>query len=176
MDPTVVPPNPNWATMFLAERARLREVLEPWLTADVEHVGSTAVAGLAAKPIIDMVAGVADLPSARDADTALATLGYTHRRHRPDARLYWRTDPDTGLDTHHLHLAVPGSPLWVERITFRDALRDDAVLVAEYAAWKAAHHTGAPESAYGTAKKTPFVARVLAAHGVPLLPDQQRLV
>ena len=174
MDPTVVAYDPRWVSAFETERATLREWLRPWLVTDVEHVGSTAVPGLTAKPIIDMIGGVADLEVADGGRGVLAELGYTYRPHRPEAHLFVRVDPAGGLDTHHLHLTVPGSDLWVERLAFRDALRRDDALAHRYAAWKRAHATGDPRGAYG-ASKTPFVAEVLAACGVNLRPDHLRL-
>ena len=173
MDPVGVPYDPGWVAAFEAERAVLRRVLAAWLTSGVEHVGSTSVPGMPAKPVIDMLAGVVHLDDVGSADAALAGLGYVYRPHRPEARLFLRTDPGTGLDTHHLHLTEPGSALWVERLTFRDALRAHAAFARQYAAWKRQHATDDPAAAYD-ATKTPFVARVLAAHGVPVKPDHQR--
>ena len=59
----VVPYDPEWPRLFEAERARLEAVLAPWLERGIHHIGSTAVPGLAAKPIIDMIAGVPGLSS-----------------------------------------------------------------------------------------------------------------
>ncbi|MGO4425767.1 GrpB family protein, partial [Streptomyces sp. MCAF7] len=55
------PYDPRWAVRARVERERLIELLAPWLVDDVEHIGSTAVPGLAAKPIVDLMACVADL-------------------------------------------------------------------------------------------------------------------
>lgn len=74
----IVPYDPGWPLRFAAERAALEPVLRPWLAGPIEHVGSTAVPGLMAKPIIDIMAGVADLPSSLDARTAVARLGYQY--------------------------------------------------------------------------------------------------
>lgn len=173
MGPAVVPYDASWVTAFEAERDELRRVLAGRLVADVEHVGSTSIPGMPAKPLIDMVAGIGSLDDAGRADAALSGLRYVYRRHRPEARLFIKVDARSGLDTHHLHLTEPGSALWVERLTFRDALRADPVLRREYSAWKRQHATGDQTTAYD-ASKTPFIARVLAARGVSVRPDHQR--
>ena len=78
------PYDPDWARSFEAERALLERVLAPWLEGGVEHVGSTAVPGIAAKPIVDMVAGVRDLDEARAAYEPLHEVGYLDEPHRPE--------------------------------------------------------------------------------------------
>ena len=145
-------------------------MLAPWLVAGVHHIGSTAVPGLPAKPIIDMIAGVRDLNEARAAFEPLQALGYEYREHRPEGHLFW-------TPTHGVHLTEPGSDLWRERLVFRDALRADPKLAAEYAEWKVRHaamDSGSDRGLY-TADKRPFVARVLAEGGIDLKPDSTRL-
>jgi GrpB-like predicted nucleotidyltransferase (UPF0157 family) len=144
-------------------------VLAPWLSAGIHHIGSTAVPGLAAKPIIDMLAGVRDLEEARAAEEPLAALGYAYREHRPEAHLFVTHD-------YGAHLTEPGSDLWRERLAFRDALRSDPELRREYEEWKLAHLSRDPSGHAYTEIKTPFVAQVLAAQGIALKPDQQRLI
>jgi len=111
-----------------------------------------------------MIAGIRDLEEARAAFAPLEELGYVHRPHRPEAHLF--TAPGRGV-----HFTVPGSDLWRERLAFRDALRADPGLRGEYAAWKAAH--GGAEGY--DADKRPLVLRVLAAQGIALRPDEERL-
>jgi GrpB-like predicted nucleotidyltransferase (UPF0157 family) len=159
-----VPYEPEWPALFERERARLEEALAPWLDGGIHHIGSTAVPGLAAKPIIDMLAGVRDLKQARAAFPRLEALGYRYREHRPEAHLFFRDDCG-------VHLTEPGSDLWRERLAFRDALRAEPELRREYAAWKL-EHAGA--DGYGDTK-WPFVARVLADAGIELKPDAERL-
>jgi GrpB-like predicted nucleotidyltransferase (UPF0157 family) len=85
--------DPAWPEQFRAEASKLAELLGPWLARPVEHIGSTSVPGLAAKPILDMMAGVHDLHSARDAIPVLTSHGYTHAQHRP-ATLWVPQGPD----------------------------------------------------------------------------------
>lgn len=159
--------DPAWAERFAVEAGRLRAALAPWLAPEgVEHIGSTAVPGLRAKPIVDMLAAVRSLTEAREAFPALEALGYRHRPHRPEAHLFVR-------DGYGVHLTEPGSDLWRERLAFRDALRGSAELRAEYAAWKEEHFVGGERNYDGD--KWPLVQRVLAERGVPLKQDDERL-
>ncbi len=164
----VVPYDPEWPRRFEEERALLERALAPWLDGGIHHIGSTAIPGIAAKPQIDMMAGVRDLEEARAAFAPLAELGYEETPHRP--RTHHFSKPAGGPWTHHLHLTEPGSDLWVERLAFRDALRADPALVAEYQALKLQmaeeeRHGG---SAYSAVTKRPFVARVLAQAGIEI--------
>lgn len=131
----VVDYNPRWPDMFVAERQLLRKVLRPWLAGPIEHVGSTAVLGLRAKPVIDIMAGVASLEGSRDAIRALAGSSYLYWPYKADV-MHWFCKPSAELRTHHLHLVPIGSELWRERLAFRDRLRTDPVARAEYARLK----------------------------------------
>lgn len=159
---TVVDYDATWPRRFAEEAELLTGVLAPWLTGVVHHIGSTAVPGLAAKPILDMMAGVRDLRAAGAAIEPLAAHGYRHAPHRPEAHWFHQpADPDAPR-THQLHLTEPGSDLWRERLAFRDALRADPSLVAAYEGLK--QRRGA---AYTRGKRA-LVADVLAAAGVRL--------
>jgi GrpB-like predicted nucleotidyltransferase (UPF0157 family) len=172
---TVVAYDREWPRLFEAERARLEEVLAPWLEQGIHHIGSTSVPDLAAKPIIDMIAGVHNLEEARAAFEPLHTLGYQYREHRPEAHCFWKIASNVPLGaTHHLHLTEPESDIWRERIGFRNALRADPALRAEYEQWKLSHASRTGSGTY-TADKLPFVARVLAEAKIALKPDSQRL-
>lgn len=122
----------HWPALFAAERDRLVSALQPWLRAGVEHVGSTAVPGLTAKPIIDMVAGVRDLEQARQAVDVLGRFDYSHADHRPHEALWFFKPAHSryAQRRYHLHLTEVGSDLWRERLGFRDALRAEAALAA----------------------------------------------
>jgi GrpB-like predicted nucleotidyltransferase (UPF0157 family) len=129
--------DPDWPRRFDRERTLLERVLAPWLFGGVHHIGSTAVPGLVAKPIIDMMAGVRDFVAARAAISVLSGQGYAHAPHRPEAYRFSKPpSPNWYECTHHLHLTEPGSDLWRERLAFRDALRADPALRDEYQALK----------------------------------------
>jgi GrpB-like predicted nucleotidyltransferase (UPF0157 family) len=172
-EPIVVAPyDRKWPRRFEAERLLLERVLAPWLDGGIHHIGATSVPGLAAKPIIDMMAGVRDLDAARAAFQPLTAHDYVLAPHRPDiAHHFSKPSPRLSELTHGLHLTKPGSDLWRERLAFRDALRADPKLVAAYASLKhrlAGEHP-ADIAAY-TAGKRSFVAEVLATAGVELRP------
>lgn len=159
--------DPEWPRRFERERERLERVLAPWLEGGIHHVGSTAVPGLSAKPILDMVAGVRDLEDARGAAGPLAEHGYVDDPHRPGIAHHFAKRSPTGETTHGLHLTEPGSDLWRERLVFRDALRADPELAHEYETLKlrlAAEHVG--DGPRYTKGKREFVATVLARSGL----------
>ena len=164
----VVPYDPDWPRRFEEERALLGRALAPWLEGGIHHIGSTAIPGIAAKPMIDMMAGVRDLEEARAAFEPLFQLGYVEMPHRP--RTHHFSKPADDPRTHHLHLTEPGSDLWIERFAFRDALRADPGLVAEYEALKLQMAEQEPlgGDAYSAVTKRPFVARVLAQAGIEI--------
>jgi GrpB-like predicted nucleotidyltransferase (UPF0157 family) len=157
----LVPWDAAWPGLFEAERALLEPVLSEWLAGPIEHIGSTAVPGLVAKPVIDIMAAVHDLPSSLGARAALAPLCYVHFPYRPDV-MHWFCKPSPARRTHHLHLVPVQSPLWSERLRFRDVLRGSADAAAAYAALKAdlAERHRFDREAY-TDGKTAFVRSIL---------------
>ena len=150
----------SWPALFAAERALLEKHLQPWLAGAIEHIGSTAVPGLPAKPIIDLMAPVESLAATRPAIAAAAGAGYVYFPYKADV-MHWLCKPSPHWRTHHLHLVPFGSALWEQRLRFRDALRADPALAAEYAALKfdLARRFRHDREAY-TEAKTPFVERV----------------
>jgi GrpB-like predicted nucleotidyltransferase (UPF0157 family) len=164
----VLPYDSDWPRRFEAERTLLERVLAPWLQGGVHHIGSTAIPGIAAKPIIDIMAGVRDLEEARAAFEPLRQQSYLDAPHRPDIAHHF-AKPSFQQSSHGLHLTQPGSDLWRERLTFRDALRNAPTLAAEYETLKLrlAHEHPHDAQAY-TLHKRAFVARVLARAGIPL--------
>jgi len=118
--PLVVPYDPEWALRFEVESAMLERVLARWLGGGIHHVGSTAVPGLAAKPVIDIMVGVRDLEEARAASEPLGVLDYAWHTHRPGADAFFKPPTaDASEHTHRLYLTEPGSAIWCERLAFR---------------------------------------------------------
>ena len=153
--------DPAWPSRFEAERELLEATIGPWLVGAIEHVGSTAVAGMAAKPVIDLMAPVASLEASRPALDRLATIDYWYAPYHEDV-MHWLCKPSPAFRTHHLHLVPVGSALWNERLAFRDALRSDLAMARDYGELKArlaARHRDDRE-AY-TEGKGPFIESVL---------------
>ena len=155
--------DPRWPARFEAERSLLNSVLVDWLAGAIEHIGSTAVEGMAAKPIIDIMAPVRSLAESTSAIPALEKAGYLHYPYKPDV-MHWFCKPSASHRTHHLHLVPMASELWHQRLAFRDALRADATLRQEYVALKRrlATEFGHDREAY-TEGKSAFVASVSAS-------------
>jgi GrpB-like predicted nucleotidyltransferase (UPF0157 family) len=157
----IQPYNQDWPRLFAMEHDLLAPALAPWLVGPIEHVGSTAVPGLAAKPIIDIMAPVESLKNSQPALRDLEHLGYCYAPYREDV-MHWLCKPSPSVRTHHLHLVPFASSLWKDRIYFRDRLRADECLANNYAALKhrLAQMYGNDREAY-TQAKTPFIAEVL---------------
>jgi GrpB-like predicted nucleotidyltransferase (UPF0157 family) len=166
VSPFLVDYDEDWPAAFDVERSRLAAVLAEWLTGGIQHIGSTSIPGMPAKPILDMIAGVGQLADADLAEPALVELGYDRHPHRVDAVLFVKQAG--GADTHHLHLTTPDSDLWRERLTFRDALRARPDLADEYVALKLRLLDEAGGRGYDSADKRDFVRRVLAGCEVEL--------
>jgi GrpB-like predicted nucleotidyltransferase (UPF0157 family) len=154
--------DPTWPDRFESERRLLLTVLASWLAGPIEHVGSTAVPGLRAKPVIDIMAPVRSLEDSRQATEAVKTLQYHYFPHRAEV-MHWFCKPTPVTRTHHLHLIPVGSKLWHERLAFRDYLRSHPETAAEYAELKErlAEQHRFDREAY-TDAKAPFVQRVIA--------------
>ncbi len=149
----------DWPRLFEEERARLlaaigREVL------DIQHIGSTSVPGLAAKPILDIGVAVANFEGAVVCIEPLVALGYEYLGERgiPRHHFFARGDPRT----HYLHMNEITSDDWQRTIAFRDYLRRHPEAAQEYADLKQALTVCFPEDreAYTNAKSG-FIARIL---------------
>jgi GrpB-like predicted nucleotidyltransferase (UPF0157 family) len=163
-DPVVlVPHDPAWPSRFAEERDRL-VALFAGVDVGIEHVGSTAVPGLAAKPVIDVLLGAPSLRDVEDRIPALAADGWSyvpeHEDALPDRRYFVKSAG--GARSHHLHAVVNGSAFWRDHLAFRDFLRTHPADVRAYEALKrdlaAAHRDD--RAAY-TDGKTAFVRGIL---------------
>jgi GrpB-like predicted nucleotidyltransferase (UPF0157 family) len=161
----VRPADPRWQLLGERLRGELDTVLDRWLAAPVEHVGSTAVPGLSAKPVIDLQAAVPDFDCAPAVADALGRSGWhlvpPELDDRPWRRFFVQATGDVRVA--HLHLLLAGSERWVQQLAFRDALRGEPDLRQRYQALKlqlAAEHADDRE-AY-TEGKAAFVRAVVA--------------
>ena len=164
----IAPYDRTWPERFAEEARRIREAVGG-LANRIDHVGSTAVPGLAAKPVIDIQVSVPSLQPLSRLGEPLSRIGYTHV---PDAdQEFERTyplfrKPADWPSTFHLHACAAGSEQERRHLAFRDYLRDHSGIADEYVELKlqlAAWHDGstpASREKYALAK-TDFVAGVL---------------
>jgi GrpB-like predicted nucleotidyltransferase (UPF0157 family) len=135
LDPIVIVAyDPSWPGSFARQRDRIAPLLHGWMTRDLEHMGSTAVPGLAAKPIIDMLAFVGDIEAQGRASHLLDPAGWVHAPEpfdESDRKLSF-CFPDLARRTHHLHVVEHASSAWRGWLAFRDYLRAHDDVRARY--------------------------------------------
>ncbi len=143
-DVAIVPYDPTWPDQFLRERAHLLSCLPNELIKRIEHFGSTAVPGLAAKPVIDILVEVTDLEATKARVVpVLESQGYeyfwrpTHGDDGPPFYAWFiKRDPATGLRTHHIHMVEGHFVEHWDRLLFRDYLVGHADVAREYESLK----------------------------------------
>lgn len=137
MKVSVVEYRPQWREMFEEEKQLLQAILGE-VSAKVEHIGSTSVNGLAAKPIIDIMIGLPDFSVADDFVPRIETLGYEYIKkyedEMPFRRYFVKNLNETR--THQIHMVEIKSEFWWRHLLFRDYLRQNPELANEYAALK----------------------------------------
>jgi GrpB-like predicted nucleotidyltransferase (UPF0157 family) len=139
-DVHITPYDPAWPAMFALEAERLRAVLDATQLIGIEHFGSTAIPGLAAKPIIDILIAVRSLVHAKATMVRpLVALGYLYwpDNPKPDRMFFVKGMPPHGeRRTHHVHISEPTGEMWQRRLAFRDHLRADPDEARRYEALK----------------------------------------
>ncbi len=157
----LMPYDRSWPELFEVEREALGEAIGPWVIGPIHHIGSTAVPGLEAKPVIDILAGVASLEESRACFDSLARLDYLYSPYLCEL-MHWFCKPDPRRRSHHLHLIPVRSERYLAELRFRDRLRDDLRVANEYVALKRslAQQFGNDRDAY-TEAKGEFIRRVL---------------
>ncbi len=166
----IVAPDPTWPESFAHAKADLEIILGGRLRG-VEHIGSTAVPGLWAKPIIDLLCGVLTMAVAEECAGILKGRGWEMpediNHDLTERRFLLRRDAD-GVRTHHVHFVVHEGALWREYVDFRDKLRHSDVLRQRYQDLKKglAQQFHDQRARY-TASKTDFVKEVLGLDEEP---------
>jgi GrpB-like predicted nucleotidyltransferase (UPF0157 family) len=125
----------EWPRIFVRESEVLRSALASFGLRAIEHVGSTAIAGMTAKPIVDIVAGVQRTAAVPSSDDSLwPSLGYEwgHGADRPDEWLYFIKRDAARRRIVHLHIVPLQGGFWNDIIAFRDALRENSELAQQY--------------------------------------------
>ncbi|NHJ84923.1 MAG: GrpB family protein [Asgard group archaeon] len=125
--------NPEWVVIYAQEAKMIKEILKNRLI-DIQHIGSTAIPEIAAKPVIDMMIGLKSLENAPECIELLVKNGYCYiQRHEaiiPDRRFLRK--PSEGLRKFHIHMVEYDGRLWREYISFRDYLRENDNIREEY--------------------------------------------
>ena len=155
--------DPAWPVAFERERDAIVAALGEAMggVVAIEHIGSTSVPGLAAKPIIDIAIGVRQVADGVPCITPIVQLGYECRgEFGIPGRLYFRKGKPR---SHHIHMVVHEGEFWRDHTGFRDVLRARPDLAGEYARLKRelAAHYGGDRAGY-TEAKTPFIESALA--------------
>ncbi|MCL6270300.1 GrpB family protein [Sansalvadorimonas sp. 2012CJ34-2] len=132
----VVEYNPEWADLFQKEQTLIQNALTP-LEAKVVHIGSTAVPGLAAKPVIDIMILLPEITEIDNYNEKLEQLGYEPKGEFgiPGRRFFMKGGDNR---THHIHAFTEGNPEAVRHLAFRDYLIAHPQVAAEYASLKLA--------------------------------------
>ena len=160
----IVPYNPDWPAWF----TQMTAFVEPALAGvayTIEHVGSTSIPGMAAKPIIDANIVVDRLVFPR-VKGGLATMGYVHQGNLgiPDREAFDLRDPQArqALPPHHLYVCMSGATELRNQLLFRDYLRTHDVDARAYAAlkYRLAEQFGADRAGYSDGK-SPFIADIM---------------
>jgi len=167
-DVAITPYNPNWPFLFRQEKEHLLSCLPHGLIRRIEHFGSTAVPGLAAKPIVDMLVEVADLQTTRSQVVPiLEGQGYDYfwrptqgEDGPPFYAFFIKRHPQSGTRTHHIHMVEADFETW-DRLLFRDYLIEHPQAAREYESLKVHLASAHPNDrvAY-TEGKTEFVVRM----------------
>ncbi|MEC0126088.1 GrpB family protein [Paenibacillus pabuli] len=160
----IVEHNPEWSSQALEEIQQLRDSLQHLNIHRFEHIGSTSIPGLPAKPIIDLMGEVQSWDHMHIIAEHLNPIEWNYVPPELDGREYrrfWVRVKD-GKRAVHLHLMRPGEERWNRQVQFRDVLRQRPDLVEAYAALKAklADENKDDREAY-TAAKTEFILQVL---------------
>lgn len=159
----VVPSDPGWQEAFAREKTSLQRQLGH-LAMDIQHIGSTSVPGLDAKPILDIAIAMAAETPIGLLRSPLSVLGYRDRGDNGDNGGYlFVKEIAPAVRSHHVHVVAINDAQWRRYLFFRDRLRSDPVLRSEYATLKQSLARRFANDRVGyTEAKRDFVGRVLS--------------
>lgn len=121
----------SWPAKFEEEKRLIESTIGDFIIGGVHHIGSTAIPGLSAKPIIDILVGVESLEKSRPSIELLSKLQYQYFPYRPDIE-HWFCKPSDEYRTHHLHMIPTTHPEFKARLAFRDYLRSHEKTKSDY--------------------------------------------
>lgn len=129
----LLPHNPIWLQLFEEEKARLLQALGDKII-DIQHIGSTSIPGIVAKPIIDISVGIKSMKNSHQFIPLLEALGYEYRPNfgGPNIQLMFVKGEEKSR-THYLHLMKYNGQIWQDDILFREFLRRNPKRAKEYA-------------------------------------------
>lgn len=128
------PSKKEWTELYKEEVQRLKDIANNWFR-DFEHIGSTAIGGIPAKPILDILAVIEDLGEAKNLIPILEEHGYEYRPGDVEGRLFFAKGPRTNR-TIYLSITERGSDFYEEKIAFRDYLRKHPEAAEQYTSLK----------------------------------------
>lgn len=157
----IVPYSSQWANLFQEEYQRLTHTLGSHAV-DIQHIGSTAVPRLAAKPILDIGVAVAEQTDVATCVPLLASLGYTYRGDRGPQEGHFFDQGSEQRLTHYLHMLLISSDAWLNYLRFRDHLIAHPTVCQAYMQlkWELSIQYAADRAAY-TAAKAQFIQNIL---------------
>lgn len=157
----LIPYEPKWSAEFEKTRHEIVRSLAPEAWIAVEHVGSTAVPGLCAKPIVDILIGIESLGNLKDIERALVVLGFTPWHSGTNRNSFERKN-EFEVAAHHAHVVAYEGSDWVNQIAFRNHLRmnEDARVAYEVLKKRLAFRFSDTRD-YSEAKSD-FIAEILA--------------
>ena len=158
--------DPKWQALFETESAEIMEAIGHYV-AEIEHIGSTAVPGLCAKPVIDILVGLRRLLDAQDCILPMEGMGYEYfpefEDEFPERRYFRKTS--NGKRTHQIHMVEINTDFWKRHLAFRDHLRTHLETANEYAALKKELAKQFENDREGyTNAKTIFIENILAIY------------
>ena len=162
----IVDYNPQWPHMYAQEKVRIQDAIGEYLI-DIQHVGSTSIPGLGAKPIIDIMAVVRNVSLVENCIQPLEALDYLYQGEGGiPGRHFFRKPIDISQAgrTHHLHMVEKGHEQWAMHQLFREYMLQHPESVQQYDALKRelALENGSNRAAY-TAAKAPFIKSIIRA-------------
>ena len=149
----------EWPVLFESEKKIIASAIGDHVR-DIQHVGSTSIPGMPAKPILDLGIAVDEFESARTCIEPLTDIGYSFRGEHGTPRRHYFTRGDP--TTHHIHMVEESSDEWTKLIRFRDLLRSDPKMAEDYRTLKLDLWERLPgdRKAYQAAKAA-FIGKVL---------------
>ncbi|MHA1122076.1 MAG: GrpB family protein [Candidatus Heimdallarchaeota archaeon] len=127
--------NPNWPEIYKLEKEKIKEKIDEYI-ASIDHIGSTAIEGLVAKPIVDILIGLNSLDDAQFCIPKLEELNYEYVPEfedvLPDRRYFRKPPTDQGSRDFHVHMVEIKTYFWKRQLIFRDYLRKFPEVASEY--------------------------------------------